>query len=75
MGAEMHPVDSEAVARVGYDGDARELYVEFRSGRTYAYAGVTEETWRRLREAESVGGFVNRVLKPRHAVREVADGG
>lgn len=74
MGPEMRPIESEAVAGIGYDEGARELYVEFHGGRTYAYAGVAEATWRRLRAAESVGGFVNRVLKPRHAAREVPGG-
>ncbi|MDQ3936540.1 MAG: KTSC domain-containing protein [Actinomycetota bacterium] len=67
----MRPVVSEAVARIGYDEEAQEVYVEFNSGRTYAYMDVPAPVWQDFETADSKGGFVNRVLKPNYAGREV----
>lgn len=68
----MRPVDSGAIAAVGYDPERRELLVTWRgSGDTYAYADVAEFTYRRLLRAESPGAFVNKEIKPTHAFREL----
>lgn len=60
----MHPVESSAVAAIGYDERAQELFVRFVGSRLYAYAGVDRETYEALRRAGSVGTFVNREIKP-----------
>ncbi len=41
---EMIPVDSEAIAAVGYDG--RTLTIEFTSGETYPHPNVPESVYR-----------------------------
>jgi len=64
----MHPVDSSAVAAVGYDPRTQDLFVRFVGPGLYAYAGVEEATYTALRAAESVGAFVNEVIKPHHPV-------
>jgi hypothetical protein len=71
MTPEMQPVVSEAIASIGYDEEAEEVYVEFNSGRTYVYMQVPRPTWQDFETADSKGGFVNSVLKPNYACREV----
>ncbi|HVY78401.1 MAG TPA: KTSC domain-containing protein [Solirubrobacterales bacterium] len=60
---EMHPVESSAIARIGYDAEAEEAYVEYLGGGLYAYAGVPAEVFEELTEADSKGTFVNAVIK------------
>ena len=59
----MQPVESSCVAAIGYDGDTREVYVEFIESGTYAYWPAPERVWRRFLAADSKGTFVNEVLK------------
>jgi KTSC domain len=65
------PADSTCVARVGYDPDAEEAYVEFHDSGLYAYRGVSARVYDRFVSAESKGAFVNEVIKPRYPVRKV----
>jgi hypothetical protein len=67
----MRPVDSDAISRIGYEAERAEVYVEFRTGRTYAYMHVPRPIYDAFEAAESKGGFVNGVLKPNYACREV----
>ena len=68
---ELIPVESTAVEAVGYDAAERELYVRFRgtSDGVYVYADVSLQEYQDLLEADSIGGYVNREIKPRHAYR------
>lgn len=60
----MFPVDSSAIARIGYDVEVEEVYVEFREpGGVYAYSGVPLEVFAELARAESKGSFVSEVIK------------
>ncbi len=59
----MHAVESSAVARIGYDPEAKEAYVEYLGGGLYAYEGVPAAVFEELRSAESKGTFVNEVIK------------
>jgi len=60
----MFPVDSSAIARIGYDVEAKEAYVEFRdSGGVYAYGGVPLEVFAEFARADSKGRFVSDVIK------------
>lgn len=60
----MFPVDSSAIARIGYDVEAKEAYVEFReSGGVYAYSGVPLEVFADFVRADSKGTFLNEVIK------------
>lgn len=68
---EMTPVDSTNVAAVGYDPEAQEIYVEFLSGATYKYSGVDEQTFEELRDAPSVGSYLNRVIKPNYGYQQL----
>lgn len=59
----MHPVESSAVAMIGYDAEAEEAYVEYLGGDLYAYEGVPADVFDELASAESKGTFVNAVIK------------
>jgi hypothetical protein len=59
----MHPVKSSAVARIGYDAEPEEAYVEYLGGDLYAYEGVPAGVFEELASAESKGTFVNTVIK------------
>lgn len=59
-------VDSETIASIGYEPRRCELEVEFReSGDVYRYFQVSAEEHREFMAAESKGGYLNRVFKPR----------
>jgi hypothetical protein len=66
----MHPVESSAVARIGYDAELEETFVEFLDADLYAYEGVPADVFEELAHAESKGTFVNEMIKE-YPVREV----
>jgi KTSC domain len=68
---ELRPVDSGAIAAVGYDAEADELHVRFAHGGTYVYAQVPELVYRILLKAESKGAYLNKVVKPTYPCREI----
>lgn len=70
----MHPVESSAVARIGYDAELEEAYVEYLDGDLYAYEGVSAEVFEELANAESKGTFVNSTIKE-YPFRPVEPGG
>ena len=59
----MHPVSSSNIAAVGYDSENQTVYVQFLNGSTYAYKGVPEHEFEKLRTAPSVGSYLNRNYK------------
>lgn len=64
----MQPVSSSSVQAVGYDDEHGRLFVDFVGGGRYVYYGVPASVYRELLESESIGGYVNRVIKPRYPV-------
>lgn len=68
------PVTSSVIAGIGYDAVTSTLEVEFCSGRVYRYFRVPPAVVDALRRANSVGGYFNRVVKPRYRGREVHAG-
>lgn len=60
------PVESTSVTSMGYDPRSATLEVEFASGGVYRYFSVPPATYQRLCAAESIGRFVNGVIKPHH---------
>ena len=69
----MHPVESSAVARIGYDAAAEEAYVEYIGGGLYVYEGVPVGVFEELANADSKGTFVNAVIK-RNPFRRLGPG-
>jgi hypothetical protein len=71
----MRAVESSSIGAVGYDPDSRELAVQFKSsGRTYVYFDVEERRYRELLEADSIGGYFNREIRPHHRFEERSAG-
>ncbi len=62
-------VSSTSVDAVAYDAATATLYLRFAGGGAYAYFGVPPSVHRELLTADSVGGYVNRVVKPRYPFR------
>jgi len=60
------PIDSTAIARVGYDDARRVLSIEYRNGRTYDYFDVPAAVYMDLLSAASAGEFINLEIKPNY---------
>lgn len=67
----MKPVKSSNILAVGYDPAARELHVQFKSGR-YAFADVPPEAAQKLETANSVGGHFHTEIKGRFEARKIS---
>ena len=67
----MQPVDSSAIARIGYDPKAEEAYVEFHDSTIYAYSGMLPAAFDEFAEAESKGTFLNTAIKLRFPFRKI----
>lgn len=61
---EWTPVDSRAIAAVGYDG--RTLTIEFRSGRVYDHPNVPPSVYRALMSASSMGAYYVAFIKGKY---------
>jgi len=59
-------VDSSNVRRVGYHEDTRTLCVEFSNGGLYTYSDVDNEIFVSMVHAESVGRYLNQMVKVMH---------
>lgn len=60
---ERENVSSSNVESVGYDEQSETLEVEFKNGTVYQYFGVSEQVYRQLRNAGSVGGYLASDIK------------
>ncbi len=56
-------VDSSNVSSVGYHPDTKTLAVKFHNGGLYGYQGVDNEHYVEMVHSESVGKYLNRVIK------------
>lgn len=65
---EIIPVVSSTIRSIMYqeatENIRSQLTVIFTSGARYVYTGVPRELWERFKEAESVGRFFAREIKP-----------
>jgi KTSC domain len=62
-------VDSSAIDRVAYEDG--ELFVEWKESGTYVYWIVPEHKFEEMMLADSIGGYVNREIKPYYDHRKV----
>lgn len=60
MNIEMKEVESSNIAKIGYDNATETLYVKFKGSGLYSYAGVPEEDFQFLLEAEAAGESVGK---------------
>jgi hypothetical protein len=63
---------STVIRRFDYMPDARELTVEFVTGRRYVYSEVPLEEVEAMRRAFSKGTYFNKRIRDRYPYREVA---
>jgi hypothetical protein len=54
---------SSNISRVAYDAEHANLYIEFRSSKTYRYSDVSPDTWNQLIDAQSVGTFFSQRIR------------
>jgi hypothetical protein len=64
---ELHFVESRAIEMIGYDETDAVLCVMYKGGATYGYQGVTLFEYEQLLAAESMGNYINTVIKPAYA--------
>ena len=64
-------VSSKQASVIGYDADAEELLVTWKSGRQSAYQGVPEALAQQLANAPSVGQMLNSEIKNQYPHRYV----
>ena len=57
------PLASSNLSACSYDADERVLQIRFRSGRTYGYKDVPEDTYEGLKQADSPGSYFNSTIK------------
>ena len=57
------PLASSNLAMCSYDAGERVLQIRFRSGRTYSYKDVPEDTYEGLKQADSPGQYFNSNIK------------
>jgi hypothetical protein len=65
------PLDSDALASLGYDPGRRLLEVEFTSGRIYRYFDVPEHEVVRLMQAASRGAYFSERVRDRYRFEQV----
>lgn len=73
----MQPVESSAIAKIGYDTDTDVLYIEFNKVQkypTYEYIGVGKHTSGRFFKARSKGDYYHRIIKPRRQYQTTGSG-
>lgn len=61
-----HPVESKALASVGYSRRLRALEIEFKRGGTYRYLEVPRSVYLDLIAAESKAGFYNKSVRGKY---------
>lgn len=71
-GMKWYPVSSSNVSEVGYNLLERKLGVRFTNGSEYEYYDVDEPTFFALRDATSVGKYLNAGIKGRYAFERVS---
>lgn len=58
-------VHAENINTVGYDRPTRVVEIEFMDGLVYRYSPVPVYIFRELLDADSKGGYIDNVIKPR----------
>lgn len=67
----MTPVKSSQIESVGHDETTSTLYIQFKSGGKYSYAGVSAETFQNFLHAESLGKYFGSEIKGRYPFTKI----
>lgn len=65
------PVSSSMLQAVGYDG--KDLFVRFNGGKLYRYSDVPASEFEALKQSESIGKYLNGVIKPNYPAELVQE--
>lgn len=68
---EMIEVQSSNIESVGFDEAEQEAYVKFLNGSVYVYRGVPLHEFEGLKDAPSVGSYLNRNFKNVYAYERI----
>lgn len=60
------PVTSSMLQAVGYNETEIALYVQFNNGKVYRYADVPADEYEAMKQSESIGKYLNGVIKPNY---------
>lgn len=68
---EMKQVNAGKLRAIGYDAGARLLRVEFDDRKLVEYAGVPQETWRRLSTSGSMWSYFRDTIEDEYTARRI----
>lgn len=68
---DMKQVNAGKLRAIGYDANGRILRVEFDDRKLVEYAGVPQETWRRLSTSGSMWSYFRDNVEEEYAARRV----
>lgn len=68
---DMIPVSSSNVESIGYNDRDQTLYVQFLSGSLYIYKNVPSFEFENLRNAPSIGSYLNRNIKGAYSYERI----
>lgn len=60
---ERKPVESSSIKSIGHDAEKKEMTAEFSNGSVYRYYDISEEEYKSIMEADSVGSKFKQVVK------------
>jgi hypothetical protein len=66
-----HTPESSSIAAFAYAAGEMMLYVRFKTGRTYRYAGVPAGVYGAFARADSKGTFFNSQIQGRYAFTQI----
>lgn len=59
----MIPVESSNISKIGYDAEDKEIYLKFNNNSIYVYKNVEQDVFEELKNARSIGSYINRNFK------------
>lgn len=68
----LHPIQSEAISRWGYDQMSRTFVVEFHNGSVFAYANVTEKIAMSVINDEHPGKVFNQKVRDKFSFEKLS---
>lgn len=72
--AELTPVSSSQIAKVGYNAETSTLTIQFkRKGSVYEYSEVPEIIYADMLNADSVGKYFHEIVRGRYAYRQLLE--
>ena len=63
--------ESSSIAAFAYEAEDMTLFVRFKTGRTYRYAGVPSSVFSAFSRADSKGSFFNAQIQGRYSYSQI----